>query len=183
MSARKKQKRQRQKERAMHTALVPIRYGNGNKRVAKAAPVESVVLAQPHRRGATATDQRRENALGRLLLDGKVTHSRYAAADLYRAGELFADAHAAMRLVLDSRRPYAVCTGSAREIDEEEAARIQKHWGDVTRALRDAGPIPKAAVEVVLIDKPQDERILAHWIVLSLSAGLGALAQHFGLDR
>jgi hypothetical protein len=183
MSARKLQKRQRQKERAMHTALVPIRYGNGNKRLAKAPPVEHVVLAQPHRRGPSARDQRRENALGRLLLDGKVKHSRYEAGVLYRAGELYADAHAAMRLVLDSRRPYAVCTGTAREIDDEEAARIQKHWGDVSRALRDAGPIPKAAVEVLVIDKPQDERVLAHWIVLSLSAGLGALAAHFGLDR
>jgi hypothetical protein len=183
MSARKQAKRNRQKERAMHTALVPVREANGRRQRDKPIPMESVVLAQPHRIGPTAMDQRRENALGRLLLDGRVKHSRYDASTLYRAGEMFADAHAAMRLVLDSRRPYAVVTGSSRDIDAEEAAQIQRRWQDANRALRDAGPIPKAAVEVVVIDRPLDERVLAHWIILTLGNGLAALAAHYGLDR
>lgn len=167
----------------MHTALVPIRETNGRRQRAKTPPVEIVVLSQPHRIGPTAMDQRRENALGRLLLDGRVKHPRYDVSTLYRAGEMFADTYAAMQAVLDSRRPYAVVTGSRREIDAEEAAQIQRRWQDANRALRDAGAIPKAAVEVVVIDRPLDERVLAHWITLSLGTGLAALATHYGLDR
>lgn len=145
-----------------------------------AAEVVSIVLAQPHRRGDP--DQRRRWAVGRLILDGRVRHRDHGPDLLERAAEIFAADYARYRATMDSRRPLAATSGGAgREMTTEEAEAVKARWAKVRRAVRDCGERVLSACDLAVLDDPQDERILAPWIILSLPAGLGALVEHYGL--
>jgi hypothetical protein len=147
------------------------------------AEVIAIVEAQPHRRdSANPDDPRRESAIGRLILDGTVTVSGASMGHLFRAAELYSRAWADMRWIMDSRRPWA--NSSARlpaEPTEADRMAIERAWGDVTRALRDVGVRASKAAEYVILDKPEDERVLAQWVILSLPDAMRALVRHYEL--
>jgi hypothetical protein len=147
------------------------------------AEVIAIVTAQPHRRdSATPDDPRRESAIGRLILDGLVTVSGASTGHLFRAAELYSRAYADLRWIMDSRRPWA--NSSARlpaEPTEADRMAIERAWGDVSRALRDVGVRASKAAEYVILDKPEDERVLAQWVILSLPDAMRALVRHYEL--
>jgi hypothetical protein len=158
------------------------------------AEVIAIVAAQPHRRdGATPDDPRRESAIGRLILDGLVTVSGASTGHLFRAAELYLRAYADLRWILDSRRPWA--NSSARppaEPTEDDKTAILRAWGDVHGALRRCcgkdTPAERAAsqravkaAEFAILDKPEDERVLAQWIIFSLPDAMRALVRHYEL--
>lgn len=145
----------------------------------KGEPVSNVVLMQPHRKGST--DQNRITAIGRLILDGKVKHSRLEPADLLRAAESYSKAYANVRWIWNSRRPYAVATGHGGEPSAAEAEVFKEAWRRVQLALRQHGERITKAAQFAILDDPQDERVLAPWIILSLPTALGAIAEHYGL--
>lgn len=146
------------------------------------AQIVSIARAQPHRRGSD--DNRRRWPVGRLVLDGKVKHQRFGPGKLERAAELYAADYARLRWILDSRRPLAHSEGQGREPTPEDAVAVRKAWSNATRVLRDCGERVVKAMDYVVLDAaPEaDERVFAPWIILSLPAGLSALAEHYGLD-
>lgn len=148
----------------------------------KEADVINIALAQPHRRGSL--DNRRRWAIGRLVLDGVVKHSRFGPGKLERAAELYAADYARLRWILDSRRPLANAEGQGREPTPEDSVATRKAWSEASRVLRDCGERVVKAMDYVVLDAaPEaDERTLAPWIILSLPSGLAALAAHYGLD-
>lgn len=162
--------------------IVPDRrQPNGQPRRSKPeerAQILSVVLGQPHRRGSA--DDWRETPLGRLLRDGRVYHSSASPEQLWRAAEEYSTAFANIRRVWDSRRPLAVTGGGSRpDLSEEQKARYERAWGDMDRALRDAGVMAKKAVEYLLQDAPphDNERVYAFWLIHGAGVGLAALAK------
>ncbi|WP_210482726.1 hypothetical protein [Microvirga antarctica] len=165
--------------------LAGPRYKNGDRVKKKSSEATAgnlaVVLAQPHRRGST--DQRRHLPITRLIMDGKVKHSRLSAHDLERAAELYRKAYANWRWVMDCRRPLAKMTGGSGEPTAAEADVFKAGWERVTRALRACGTrVEKAIDAAVLKDDPDfPEDAYAPWIILSLPQGLEAIADHYGL--
>lgn len=146
------------------------------------ADVIAVVLAQPHRLGSG--DGWRETPLGRLLLDKRVHHSSASADELWRASCEYAQAFSNVRRVWDSRRPWAVSEGRIpADLSEEQRIKYERDWGDIQRALRDAGVMAQKAVEYLLQDAPphDEERTYAFWLTHGAGVGLAALARHFGI--
>lgn len=150
--------------------------------------VKAVVLAQPHRR----TDERhgddpdRESPFGRMLLDGKVRFPGLTPITLRCAAESYSAAWRRYRRVLDSGRPLAIAGGPAGyDMSLQERMKIESDWGDVCRALRDAGVMSQKAVEYVLQDAlpTDDETVYSPWLIRGLSVGLAHLAKHFGFVR
>jgi hypothetical protein len=162
------------------------------KRVPKAVQeleAKIVVLKQPHRKGDI--DQRREHAIGRLILDKRVVHpapQTYTPAAMNRAAELYAKAYSDMRWVMGSRRPMAVTTpGPTSTMTEaQETARAEdviQTWSALNKALNARGQRVKKAAEYVILDNisHEQEQVLPFWILFSLSAALEALVDFFGL--
>jgi len=144
------------------------------------AEIKALVLAQPHRQGDTR--QGRRWAIGRLILDGKVSVRDVSPEALERAAESYAYAYSQLRWIMDSKRPWLKPSGPLPpEPTLEDRERVEKAWGDVNSALRGAGVPAHRAAEYVILDDPSDERVLASWIILSLPDALLALVRHYGL--
>jgi hypothetical protein len=176
--------------------IIPVaREGAGRvKRQTKAQQeleTKIVVLKQPHRKGDI--DQRREHALGRLVLDGRVSHpdkKKYTPAAMNRAAELYAKAYSDMRWVMASRRPLSVTTpGPTSTMTEaQEAARasdVIATWSALNKALNAKGERVKKAAEYVILDNItlEQEQVLPFWILYSLTDAMEALVDFYGLGE
>lgn len=158
------------------------RLHDNESRARKREVVTAVVLAQPHRKGSS--DRRRVWPISRLILDGKVAHSRYEPSVLERAAELYSKDYAQLRWTIDSRRPYWTGSGGGGEpATEEDKYAAETAWSDVRRALMECGERVLKAMDAVVLDAHPDfdERTYAPWIILSLPQGLATLAEHYGL--
>jgi hypothetical protein len=150
----------------------------------RTAEIVAIVLAQPHRRGST--DDRRATPLGRLILDGKIAGMALGLTveELFRAAEQYAEARARERRAIDVQRAWA-CNPDARtpgELSPEKVAEWRREWGDVRRALRDAGPMAVDAIHAVLAEDLHpdfEERSFAFWVKYGAGVGLAALARYF----
>lgn len=147
------------------------------------AQARSTVLNQPHRNGST--DQRRHWAIGRLILDGKVTSNLFGPDELEQAAVRVAADHKRVKRVMDSRNALASTSGGqAPDFTREQGEEIRAQWSKVSRALAGAGERCKSAVELAILDNPTiDEKILNPWIVLTLPASLDALCILYGLEK
>jgi hypothetical protein len=152
------------------------------------AEIKSVVLFQPHRRGAAeplAWD--RVTVIGRLILDGQVRHSAHSPATLLEAARRYRadwDYYQSKRLA--SRRPLAVTEGRTiwdnPEREAEERLQAERRWGNASRALRDCGERVEKAMQFAILDDQPEGWSPPFWLVHSLPIGLAALVALYGLE-
>jgi hypothetical protein len=148
----------------------------------RTAEIVAIVLAQPHRRGDG--DDRRSTPIGRLILDKRVAHPGLTIEELFRAVEQYTEARSRERRAIDVQRAWA-CNPDARtpgELSPEKVAEWRREWGDVRRALRDAGEMAQRAVQTVLAEElhpDTEERVYSFWVTHGTGVGLAALARYF----
>lgn len=161
--------------------------------------VMDVALSHPHRAWlgkGRRSDQLAENALGRLLLAGKITESEYWAGDRWRKlvgefhqvlaapvmpgsamGQMVAD-----EVDSDSRnRSERSGTAAQRETDEERRERVLVQHSAAMNAIRrlsDKRQVFAVMESVVLRDAEVDFALLQ-----ILKAGLGQLARLWRMER
>jgi hypothetical protein len=176
--------------RRKQKALTPLREKSGKLQrepvEERTAEIVAVVLAQPHRRGEA--DDRRSTPIGRLILDKRVAHAGLTIEELFRAAEQYTEARSRERRAIDVQRAWA-CNPDARtpgELSPEKADEWRREWGDVRRALRDAGEMAQKAIHTVLAEDlhpDYEERCFSFWVTHGAGLGLAALARHFEIVR
>jgi hypothetical protein len=148
----------------------------------RTAEIVAIVLAQPHRRGSG--DDRRSTPIGRLILDKRIAQAGLTVEELFRAAEQYMEARARERRAIDAQRAWA-CNPDARtpaDISPEKCDEWRREWGNVSRALRDAGPMAEDAIYAVLkedLHPDFEERAFSFWVKYGAGVGLLALARYF----
>jgi hypothetical protein len=172
--------------RRQQKKLTPLREASGKlqrePQEERTAEIVAIVLAQPHRRGDG--DDRRSTPIGRLILDRKVASPGVTIEELFRAVEQYTEARSRERRAIDAQRAWA-CNPDARtpqDLSPEKVAEWRREWGDVRRALRDAGEMAQRAIHAVLAEDlhpDTEERVYSFWVTHGTGVGLAALARYF----
>lgn len=149
-------------------------------RAGKADP-RAVVLAQPHRAGRVS--EWRGTVVGRFLEDDR-THLMGASRKvLHDAADRLLKAHVAYQAAIASRRPLAVTGGvSQGPEDIERTLRAEAAYTAVSSALAREGEPIRQATLTIICDYRDESYVMPFHVAYHLTAGLKALAEHYGLD-
>ncbi len=140
----------------------------------------AIVLAQPHRAGRLS--EWRGTVVGRFLEDDRTLVAGLSRKALFDAANRFAKHYAAWQAVMASRRPLAVTSGaSPGQEDEERARKAVETYERANTVLQQQGHAIRQATHAILCDYRGEEYVMPFHVAYSLTQGLMALAEHYGL--
>lgn len=141
----------------------------------------AIVLAQPHRAGRLS--EWRGTVVGRFLEDDRVHTTGLSRKVLFDAANRFAKHYAAWQAAMASRRPLAVSTGATPGPEDEQRARKAiETYERANTVLQQRGHAVRQATHAIICDYRGEEYVMPFHVAYSLTLGLMALCEHYGLD-
>lgn len=141
----------------------------------------AIVLAQPHRAGRLS--EWRGTVVGRFLEDDRVHTIGLSRKVLFDAANRFAKHYAAWQAAMASRRPLSVTTGAAPGPEDEERTRKAiETYERANTVLQQRGHAVRQATHAIICDYRGEEYVMPFHVAYSLTLGLTALCEHYGLE-